>query len=186
MTQSCWWSISTLIDKTWSELKRKLRSGQQICCLRDILTSLNSIHKTETAFSVSTETVRQPWILICPALGVLQPPANESCPLYDPPSNHSESEHKCWGQGMLWVRTSWTFFVWAIFSLFGLFWFKAGVLLWPGTVNPNLSRSPTSGFFLFYSVCPVSGWKYAVNWFVKTHEWNVWGTNLSHHQLVLK
>lgn len=39
----------------------------------------------------SPETVWQPRTVICSALGLLQPPANESCPVYDPASNHSES-----------------------------------------------------------------------------------------------
>lgn len=39
----------------------------------------------------STEAVWQPRSVICSTLGLLQPPADESCPVYDPPSNHGES-----------------------------------------------------------------------------------------------
>lgn len=112
ITQSGWWSNSALMDEAREsgELNRKHPSGQQICCLHGSWTTLNSVD-TKTALSVSTETVRQPRVLFCPALGVLQPPDNESRPLYDPPPNHSESKHKGRCQGVLRVGTSWAFFL---------------------------------------------------------------------------
>lgn len=48
--------------------------------------------------SAPPETDRQPRSLVCPALGLLQPPADESSPVYDPASDHSESPRRGLGK----------------------------------------------------------------------------------------
>lgn len=100
----------------WIELKGKPAAVNRSAACKTFGQVWIQYVETKTASSVSTETVWQPRILVRPALGVLQPPANESRPLYDPPSNHSESKHKCCYQGILWVGNSWTFFLGATWS----------------------------------------------------------------------
>lgn len=67
------------------------QSSECISCLIVLYKWWVAEWPAESVSSVlAPEAVRQPRPFICSALGLLQPPANESSPFYDPPSNHSE------------------------------------------------------------------------------------------------